>query len=137
MFLITNVVFVILFMRQLRTIVADSDLWGVAAVVVFTNLLWGFYQELMYRGILQSELVRRWGSVLGILVSNLLFTFGPLHFYHFSSSSPGRTAAMFTGIFLVGLFFGVLFRRSGNLWIVGTLHGLGNCYLDGLSTLGR
>jgi len=136
-FLIANAVFVILYADQLRMILADTSLRGQAALVVFTNLLWGFHQELVYRGILQTELVRRWGSLLGILVSNLLFTFGPLHFYHFSGSVPGRALPMFAGIFLIGLFFGVLFRRSGNLAIVGVLHGVGNCYMDGLGNLGN
>src|SRR5207244_10948161 len=77
---IANVVFGILFADRLRMILADpGSWWRPAAIVVFTNFLWGFHQELVYRGILQTELVRRWGSLLGILVSNLLFTFGPLH----------------------------------------------------------
>jgi uncharacterized protein len=136
-FLIANVVFGILFAERLQMILADLGFWWrPAAVVIFTNFLWGFHQELVYRGILQTELVRRWGSLVGILVSNLFFTFGPLHFYHFSGV-PARVFPMFTGIFLTGLFFGVLFRRSGNLAIVSVLHGLGNCYIDGLSTLGR
>jgi membrane protease YdiL (CAAX protease family) len=119
-------------------IFADPGLWWrPAAVVIFTNFLWGFYQELVYRGILQTELVRRLGFMLGILVSNFLFTFGPLHFYHFSHRVSGRALPVFIGVFLMGLFFGVLFRRSGNLAIVGILHGLGNCYIDGLGTLGR
>ena len=41
---------------------------------------------------------------------------------------------MFTGIFAIGLFFGVLFQRSGNLWMVGIFHGLGDFYIVG--TLG-
>jgi membrane protease YdiL (CAAX protease family) len=135
-FLIANAVFGILYAGQSRMILADTRVWGQAALVVFTNMLWGFHQELMYRGLLQTELVRRWGSLPGILVSNLLFTFGPLHFYHVSGSVPGRALSMFAGIFLIGLFFGVLFRRSGNLAIVGVLHGLGNSYIEGLGTLG-
>jgi membrane protease YdiL (CAAX protease family) len=75
--------------------------------------------------------------LLGILVSDLLFALGPLHFYHFSGRAPGQALLMFTGIFLIGLFFGVLFKRSGNLAMVGILHGLGNCYIDGLGALGR
>jgi membrane protease YdiL (CAAX protease family) len=27
------------------------------------------------------------------------------------------------------LFFGVLFNRSGNLWIVAVIHGIGNAYI--------
>ena len=38
---------------------------------------------------------------------------------------------MFAAIFTIGLFFAVLFRRSGNLWIVATLHGIGNSYIVG------
>src|ERR1700730_7247509 len=135
---IANVIFGILFADRLRMILADPGLWWrPAAIVVFTSFVWGFHQALVYRGILQTELVRRWGSLPGILVSNLLFTFGPLHFYHFLGRAPGQALPMFTGIFLIGLFFGVLFRRSGNLAMVGVLHGLGNCYIDGLGTLGR
>ena len=29
----------------------------------------------------------------------------------------------------VGLFFGVLYRRSGNLWIVAIFHAIGNAYI--------
>jgi len=38
-------------------------------------------------------------------------------------------------IFAIGLFFGVLFRRSGNLWIVGIFHGLGDWYIGGVGSL--
>jgi membrane protease YdiL (CAAX protease family) len=135
---IANVVFGILFADRLQMILAEPGLWWrPATIVVFTNFVWGFHQELVYRGILQTELVRRWGPLFGILVSNLLFTLGPLHFYHFFGRAPGRALPVFAVIFLTGLFFGVLFRRSGNLAIVGVLHGLGNCYIDGLGTLAR
>ena len=92
----------------------------------------GFYQELVYRGMLQSELTRRWGAPAGILVANVAYTFGPLHFYHLSGPSP---VPMFAGIFAIGLFFGVLFARSGNLWMVGVFHGIGDAYLTGLGSL--
>lgn len=86
-------------------------------------LLWGFHQELMYRGILQTELARRWGFA-GILASNVAFTFGPLHLYHTS-------APMFAAIFAIGAFFALVFARSGNLWIVGMFHGIGNAAFGG------
>src|SRR6266567_8443087 len=69
------------------------------------------------------------GPLRGILVSNSLYTFGPLHFYHFSHTHPALP--MFAGIFAIGLFFGVLFRRSGNLWMVAIFHGIGNSYIEG------
>ena len=129
-FFIANVVFCVLFADRLRTILVEPFLLRRVLTVFLPYLLWGFYQEVVYRGVLQTELVRRWGTLLGILVSNLVFTFGPLHFYHFSHTSPALP--MFAGIFATGVFFAVLFRRSGNLWLVAIFHGIGNAYIDGL-----
>jgi len=129
---IANIVFAIILAPRLTAIAGDHARWGQAAVRVLTYLVWGFYQELVYRGMLQSELTRRWGAPIGILLANVAFTFGPLHFYHLSGPAP---VPMFAGIFAIGLFFGILFARSGNLWMVGIFHGIGDAYLDGLGSL--
>ncbi len=92
-----------------------------------TCLVWGFYQELIYRGILQTALVRRLGAVAGVLVGNLLFTFGPLHFYYLLQTPPGF--GMLAVIFAIGLFFAVLFHRSDNLWLVATFHAIGTAFV--------
>ena len=128
-FLIANVIFGVVFADRWRVILAEPSLWDHVGLLLATNFLWGFYQEVVYRGILQTELVRLMGALPGILVGNFLFTFGPLHFYHFSQTSSA--VPMFAGIFAIGLFFAVLFQRSGNLWIVAILHGLGDSYISG------
>lgn len=97
------------------------SLWGVFVPYLF----FGFYQELVYRGMVQLELVRRWGVPAGILGANVLYTFGPLHSRYFASQIS-LAGPMFLSIFLIGLFFGVLYRRSGNLWIVACFHAIGN-----------
>jgi len=100
------------------------SLWG----VFLPYLFFGFYQELVYRGMLQSELVRRLGAPAGIAGANLLYTFGPLHWSYFGS--PASTAwPMFLSIFLIGLFFGVLYHRSANLWIPACFHAIGNAMI--------
>ena len=132
-FLIANVVFSVLFADRLRRILTEPHLLIHAWTVFLPYLLWGFYQEVVYRGILQTELVRRWGPLRGILVSNSLYTFGPLHFYHFSHTHSALP--MFAGIFAIGLFFGVLFRSSGNLWMVAIFHGIGNSYIEGTAAV--
>jgi membrane protease YdiL (CAAX protease family) len=126
---IANVIFSVVFADRLLAILAEPHLLTRVGTVFFPYLLWGFYQEVVYRGILQTALVRRWGPWRGILVSNLLYTFGPLHFYHFSHTHPALP--MFAGIFAIGLFFGGLFWRSGNLWMVAIFHGIGNAYIEG------
>ena len=98
------------------------DLW---LVTIPTGLLWGMVQEFIYRGFLQTELVRRIGGIAGVLLANLVFTFGPLHFRYFElGADAGPRWGMFAAIFAIGLLFGVLYRRSGNLWIPAVLHGL-------------
>ena len=125
--IIANVVFPLLFAARLQTILSQPSAPRTMLNVFVPYLFYGFYQEVVYRGMLQSELVRRWGAFSGILISNILYTFGPLHWYYFSPLS----LPMFAAIFAIGLFFGLLFKRSGNLWIVAVIHGIGNAYIVG------
>ena len=55
------------------------------------------------------------------------YTFGPLHWYYFSPLK----IPMFASIFAIVLFLAVVFRRSGNLWIVAVIYGIGNAYIVG------
>jgi membrane protease YdiL (CAAX protease family) len=97
-------------------------------------LMFGFYQEVVYRGMIQSELIRRYGAAAGIVVANALYTFGPLHSYYFARP-VSFALPMFLAIFAIGLVFGVLYRRSCNLWIIGAMHAIGNAYIA--TALGR
>ena len=127
---IANIVFPLVFAGRLRLILTQPSALSTVWNVFVPYLFFGFYQEVVYRGILQSELVRRWGAFIGILLANVLYTFGPLHWNYFSAR--GSVAVpMFASIFAIGLFFGILFRRSGNLWIVAVIHGIGNAYIIG------
>lgn len=118
----------------LRTLVQAPDTASQLLFAVFPNFMWGYWQEWLYRGMLQSALVRRWGSVAGVCIASAVFTLGPLHAYHFFT--PDRSllqrTLMFGSIFVVGLFFGTLFHRSGNLTLVGIFHGIGNAFMQGL-----
>jgi membrane protease YdiL (CAAX protease family) len=117
---IANAVFPVVFAAPPRA-------WSLSNVFV-PYLFFGFYQELVYRGMVQLELVRRWGAPIGIFVANVLYTFGPLHWSYFVSQAS-LAGPMFAAIFVMGLFFGLLYERSGNLWIVGIFHAIGNAYI--------
>lgn len=96
-----------------------------------SQLAWGFYQELVYRGALQTELTRRMGGLWGALAANVAFTFGPLHFYHLTEeNSPVSKAIMFMAVFAIGAVFAFIFHRTRNLWLVGVLHGIGNAFMN-------
>src|SRR5262249_27642505 len=123
-----NIVFVVLFGDRLRAALADpSAVW----VVFVPYFIFGFYQEVIYRGLVQTELVRRWGAVRGILASNAIFTFGPLHYGYFWSGASDAVP-MFAAIFAIGLVFAMVFHRTGNLWIPATMHAFGNAYAVGV-----
>ncbi|PYI91949.1 MAG: hypothetical protein DME97_12210 [Verrucomicrobia bacterium] len=127
---LANVVFPFVFAGRLGLILAQPAALSIIWNGFVPYLFFGFYQEVVYRGMVQLELVRRWGAFVGILIANVLYTFGPLHWNYFSARSA-VAVPMFAAIFAIGLFFGVLFRRSGNLWMVAVLHGIGNAYIVG------
>ena len=126
--LLANVVFPLVLAGPLRERVAEDGMASGLVNVFLPYLFFGFYQEVVYRGMVQGELVRRWGAPIGILVANALFTFGPLHWTYFAARAS-VALPMLAAIFAIGLFFGVLYRRSGNLWIVAVLHAIGNAYI--------
>ena len=116
------VAFAFLFREHLLGLLALHGPAGFVVFSVLTGLGWGMVQEFLYRGWLQTELTRRFGGTAGLLAANLAFTFGPLHVT--SLAGPTGLRWELAGVFLIGLFFGLLYRRSGNLWIPAVLHGL-------------
>ena len=91
------VIFAVISAGRLRALAGSRRSRAAAALTLSWYVVWGFYQEVMYRGILQTELVRRWGVVPGILVSNTAYTFGPLHVYYWTDvpgvADAGRCSA--------------------------------------------
>jgi len=125
---IANLVFPIVLGAQIKNRVAQPGLASSLWTVFVPYLFFGFYQELVYRGMVQLELIRRWRAPAGIVVANMLYTFGPLHWNYFGARAS-VAGPMFAAIFAIGLFFGVVYRRSGNLWIVAVFHAIGNAYI--------
>lgn len=114
--------------REKFNISLQANGFGLLFTTFIFYMAWGFYQEWIYRGLIQTELTRRYGGFTAIILANILFTFGPLHIYQLFQGQYLVIAATF----IIGLIFGILFHRSYNLWIVGILHGIGNWFLAGL-----
>jgi len=68
------------------------------------------------------------GRGRGGLVANALYTFGPPH-WNYSSSPPQQLVSLLAGTFAIGLFFGLVYRRSVNLGMVSVFHAIGNAYI--------
>ena len=117
------VAFAIVFADHLLALLEQHGFAGFLLFSVLTGLLWGMVQEFLYRGWLQTELTRRFGAIAGLLAANVAFTFGPLHLNYLVGPGGVRWGGL-AAVFGIGLFFGIVYYRSGNLWIPAVLHGL-------------
>ena len=117
------IAFAFVFQAHLRSLLAQHGPVGFVVFPVLTGVLWGMVQEFLYRGWLQTELTRRFGSAAGLLAANVVFTFGPLHL-NYLTAAGGVHWGMLAAVFAIGLFFGLVYLRSGNLWLAAVLHGL-------------
>lgn len=117
------VVFAVVFSDHLLALLHLHGFAGFVLFSVLTGLCWGMVQEFLYRGWLQTELTRRFGATAGLLAANTAFTCGPLHLNYLVDSTGVHWGGL-AAVFGIGLFFGILYLRSGNLWIPAILHGL-------------
>lgn len=76
-------------------------------------LLAGVGEELFFRGWLQGALTNRLGVLFGILIASAIFGFA-----HYLST----VYAIYAG--LTGLYLGVIYQISGNLYIVMLIHAV-------------
>ena len=120
---VAALIFTIVFGKHLGALLERHGVGGFVVLSLLTGLLWGAVQEFVYRGWLQTELTRRFGANAGLIGANLAFTFGPLHLSLLSAPGGVRWDVLFA-VFLIGLFFGLVYRRCGNLWLPAVLHGL-------------
>ena len=81
--------------------------------LVLIALLAGVGEELFFRGWLQGALSNRLGLWLGILIASAIFGFA-----HYLS----LTYAVYA--FITGIYLGVIYHLTGNLFVVMTIHGL-------------
>ena len=132
-FVVTPIIIVIftsIFFARVIIFLNHSELYGMGFLILLREFLYGFYQELLYRGLLQTELIKRCGFWIGTIISNLVFTFGPEHFHFYKSTHMG-----FVFMFCLGLLFSFIFYRSRNLISIGIWHGIGNVFVDGLGII--
>lgn len=83
-----------------RRLGQDGGLLPLALVIGLTP---GIFEELLFRGYLQTGLTRRWGAYGGILIASLLFAIFHLDPVHAS------------GVLLIGVYLGWVYWASGSL----------------------
>ena len=95
----------------------------------------GFTEEVAFRGLPVSLLVRQWREEKKILTIMILTSviFGGIHFTnYFAGADFGSTIMQTIGATGMGLFFCAIYLRCGNLWVPIGVHALHDllCFLD-------
>jgi len=92
-----------------------SMLWGYAALWGLVFLCVGFFEEFMFRGYTQFTLAS--GVGFWPAATMLSASFGALHLGNRGEDKVGALS-----VFVIGMFFCLTLRRTGNLWFAVGLH---------------
>lgn len=95
-----------------------SSLARLLMTIVAALIIGGFYEEIVFRGyiqnVLEKRIFKRFSPMLSIFVVSILFGL-----YHLQQDIFAVFAAV-----MGGLYWSILFRKSGNLWIPIISHAL-------------
>ncbi|MBO8164839.1 MAG: CPBP family intramembrane metalloprotease [Brevibacillus sp.] len=87
-----------------------NGVWAIAVIGVMVPIA----EEIMFRGVIQTYLVKRWGTIAGIVLTS--FWFALIHI----------DIALFVPLFAIGVALGVIRHRYRSLWGPILLHSLNN-----------
>ncbi len=89
--------------------------WKFIALLMTGFMIQSMTEEVISRGYIQNGIRIRWGLVGTMFIQ--AFIFMALH-----SLNPGMTVLPILNLFLFGIFLGILFYYTDNMWLVGGLH---------------
>nr|HQH80546.1 CPBP family intramembrane metalloprotease [bacterium] len=93
-----------------------SSPWELAAKILIFCLLTGICEEIYFRGFFQGSLSSKLGSRIGVITASLIFA--AMH------GNPWY----FPLYFILGLFFGIVYKKSGTLVAPIFCHALNNAW---------
>ncbi|MGO0058489.1 lysostaphin resistance A-like protein [Brevibacillus fluminis] len=82
--------------------------------ILMTGVLVPIAEEILFRGVIQTSLVKRWGAFWGIAISSVWF------------ASVHIDIALFVPLFTISLAIGYLRHRFNSIWGAIILHSLNN-----------
>ncbi|WP_299749551.1 CPBP family intramembrane glutamic endopeptidase [uncultured Tateyamaria sp.] len=113
----------LLALSQDREIILTPAEWQVVWVACLAAFLVGFFEELLFRGVLLHGLRARMAAVPAVLVAAVIF--GSFHFVNWVNGQPlDATVAQVSGAAGGGVFYGAMVLWTGSIWPSVMLHGL-------------
>ncbi|MCT8162087.1 CPBP family intramembrane glutamic endopeptidase [Pseudoruegeria sp. SHC-113] len=96
---------------------------GLIQSLLLLSLLVGVFEEVMFRGIVMHGLEQRFGGLVALIASSVIF--GAMHYVNFiDGQSLGATNKQVLHAAGVGLLYGALALRIGSIWPGVLLHAL-------------
>jgi CAAX amino terminal protease family. len=95
-------------------------------LIPFMILVVGPFEELLYRGVIQTRLTRSFSRPSAIVLASLIFV--PIHLTAYSAggANPMQVLAAFGALFAGSVIYGALYEWTENLTVVAMAHGLTN-----------
>ena len=91
-----------------------APVWKVAILGLLVVVIGPIFEEILFRGWLYGGLRKKWGDAWALVISSLLFAL--IH-----GDAPALPA-----LFVLGLIFAWVYRRSGSLWTSILVHAMWN-----------
>lgn len=101
--------------QELKSAIKEPSLFAAMIGVVVIGA--PFIEETLFRGFLQTSIVRIAGCWWGIALTSLIFTF-----FHFSPDQGISNIEILSSLFVLSCFLGYVRERQGNLWGAISLH---------------
>ena len=99
---------------------------AIPAMIVIMLLIVGPFEELLYRGVVQTRLRERFAPAVGIVTASVVFAS-----VHAAGALTGTAMEILTTVavlFVVSLVLGGLYEYTGNLVVPAVVHGLFNSF---------
>ncbi len=95
-------------------------------LIPFMILVVGPFEELLYRGIIQTRLTRSFSRPSAIVLASLIFV--PIHLTAYSAGGANlmQVLASFGALFVGSVIYGALYEWTENLTVAAMAHGLTN-----------
>lgn len=105
----------------------ESDPALLLALVPLFLLVNGPVEELLYRNIIQKYLAERFSVAAAVVLASAIFALAHLPVY--LTAGVGPAAVTLALLFLISVFWGWLYVRTGSLVVVAAVHGIYNALL--------
>ena len=101
--------------------------WKGVAIAALSGIAPGFFEEVVCRGIVVSNMMRRWKNKDRYMEKTVLLSglaFGLVHLINLANGDISGTILQIRYAAALGIFFGGVFVRTHNLWGPVILHSL-------------